>query len=285
VPGSAVFPLGPVGPRFLIESPGIYNQSQFIANVKTSAGSAVSLFGFYVFNKAMSNTDGVTTFPADPYSLTGEYGAAATDIRQQGTVGGSLSLRGNMRVSPFLVTGSGTPFDITTGNDLYGTTLLNARPGIATDSSKPGVMRTSYGFLDPSPSAGEILLPRNYGRGPAQINFNIRMSKTVGFGAKESGRSSGAAISGGDVAGTANAAAGKRINAIIGTPSSGRRYNITFSVSARNVLNHTNPGQITGNITSPHFGESNQIGRPLNGEGFYETANNRRIEMQVKFAF
>jgi len=285
VPGSAVFPLGPIGPRFLIESPGIYNQNQFIANVKTSAGSAVSLFGFYVLNKAMSNTDGVTTFPADPYNLTDEYGAAATDIRHQGTVGGSLSLRGNMRVSPFLVTQSGTPFDITTGSDLYGTTLLNARPGIATDSSKPGVVRTSYGFLDPSPSADEILLPRNYGRGPAEINFNIRMSKTVGFGAKEGGRSSGAAISGGDVAGTANAAAGKRINAIIGTPSSGRRYNITFSVSARNVLNHTNPGQITGNITSPRFGESNQIGRPPNGEGFYETANNRRIEMQVKFAF
>jgi len=111
------------------------------------------------------------------------------------------------------------------------------------------------------------------------------MSKTVGFGAKEGGRSSGAAISGGDVAGTANAAAGKRINAIIGTPGSGRRYNITFSISTRNVLNHTNPGQITGNITSPLFGKSNQIGRPPNGEGFYETANNRRIEMQIKFAF
>lgn len=284
VPGSGVFPLGPVGPRFLMESPGIYNQNQLIANVKTSAGSAVSLFGFYVLNQAMSNSDGVTTFPANPYSLSGEYGAAATDIRQQGTVGGSLSLRWNMRVSPFLVAQSGAPFDITTGSDLYGTSLLNARPGIAADPSKPGVVRTSYGLLDPAPSAGEFLLPRNFGRGPAQINFNIRLAKTIGFGSKESGKSS-ATIAGGDVAGTANAAAGKRINAIIGTPQSGRKYSITFSLSARNVLNHTNPGLITGNITSPLFDESNQIGRPPNGEGFYETANNRRIEMQVKFAF
>jgi hypothetical protein len=77
-------------------------------------------------------------------------------------------------------------------------------------------VRASY-VLDPSPSAGEILLPRKLRSGPAQINFNIRMSKTVGFGAKQGGRSSGAPISCGDVAGTANAAAGKRINAIIGT--------------------------------------------------------------------
>lgn len=285
VPGSGVYPLGNAGSRFLMESPGIYNQNQLIANVKTSAGAAVSLFGFYVLNKAMSNTDGITTFPANPYDFSGEYGAAATDIREQGTVGGSLSFRWNMRISPFLVAQSGTPFDITTGSDLYGTTLLNARPGIATDPSKPGLVSTSYGLLDPSPSAGEVLLPRNDGRGPAQINFNVRISKTIGFGAEEGGHASGSAVAAGDAAGAASAAAGKHLGAIIGNPGSGHRYNLTFSVSARNVLNHTNPGLITGNITSPLFGESNQIGRAPNGEGFYETANNRRIEMQVRFAF
>ena len=285
VPGSGVYPLGSPGPQFVMDSPGIYNQNQLIANVKTSAGSAISLFGFYVLNKAMSNTDGVTTFPANPYSFSGEYSAAATDIRQQGTVGGSLSLRGNMRISPFLVAQSGAPFDITTGGDLFGTTLLNARPGFAIDPTKPGVVPTSYGLLDPSPSVGEILLPRNYGRGPGQITLNLRISKTVGFGSREGGRSSSFAVAGGDLAATTNAAAGKRINAIIGTPGSGRRYNFTFSVSVRNLLNHTNPGLVTGNITSPLFGKSNQIGRAPNGEGFYETANNRRIEVQVKFAF
>lgn len=285
VPGSGVFPLGPVGPRFSMESSGLYNQNQFIANVKTSASSAISLFGFYVLNKAMSNTDGITTFPANPYTFSGEYGAAATDIRQQGTFGGSMNLRWNVRVSPFLVAQSGAPFDITTGSDLYGTTLLNARPGFATDLSKAGIVSTSYGPLDPSPSSGETLVPRNYGRGPAQINFNLRIAKTFGFGSAGGSGAKGATIAGGDVAATTNAAAGKRINAIIGAPSSGRRYNLTCSISARNVLNHTNPGPITGNITSPLFGESNEIGRPPNGEGFYENANNRRIELQVRFAF
>ena len=53
--------------------------------------------------------------------------------------------------------------------------------------------------------------------------------------------------------------------------------------AARN--SHTNPGPIVGNITSPYFGFANQIAGAQNGEGFYETANNRRLESQIKFTF
>ena len=56
-------------------------------------------------------------------------------------------------------------------------------------------------------------------------------------------------------------------------------------MSARNLLNHTNPGPIVGNLASPLFDRSNQIAGAPNGEGFYETANNRRLEMQMRFAF
>jgi hypothetical protein len=56
-------------------------------------------------------------------------------------------------------------------------------------------------------------------------------------------------------------------------------------MSIRNLLNHTNPGPIIGNITSPVFGMSNQIAGAPNGEGFYETANNRRLELQVRLNF
>ena len=53
-------------------------------------------------------------------------------------------------------------------------------------------------------------------------------------------------------------------------------------MSIRNLLNHTNPGPIVGDITSPLFGRSNQIADAPNGEGFFETANNRRLEMQIR---
>ena len=56
------------------------------------------------------------------------------------------------RFNPFLVANSGSPFDITAGQDLYGDTLFNARPGLPTNTTKPGLIPTKYGLLDPDPS-------------------------------------------------------------------------------------------------------------------------------------
>jgi hypothetical protein len=56
-------------------------------------------------------------------------------------------------------------------------------------------------------------------------------------------------------------------------------------LSIRNLLNHTNPGPIIGNITSPLFGQANQMAGNQNGEGFSENANNRRLELQMRLAF
>jgi hypothetical protein len=282
--GSGAFPLGHSGPVFLMESSGLYNQNQLIANVNARLNSGFSLFGFYVLNRALSNTDGVNTFPASPYSSAGEYGPAATDVRHRVTAGGSINLKWNIRISPFVVVQSGAPFDITAGSDLYGTTLFNARPGFAASPGQAGAIETAYGLLDPSPSAGEALVPRNYGRGPAQINFNLRLSKTIGFG-RERGGGGGDQRSASPGGAMAAPATGRGLGSVIGTPSTSHRFNLTFGLSIRNLLNHTNPGPIVGDITSPLFGFANQVAGGPNGEGFYENANNRRLESQMKFTF
>lgn len=80
-------------------------------------------------------------------------------------------------------------------------------------------------------------------------------------------------------------ASGRGLGGLIGTARSRRRYNLVFSASAQNLLNHTNPGPIIGDITSPLFGNSNQIAGGPNGEGFFETGNNRRLELQTRFTF
>jgi hypothetical protein len=264
-----------------MESAGLYNQNQVITNVTTRLSSA-SIFAFYAFNKALSNTDGFQTSPQNPYSSAGEYGAASTDVRHRVTFGGSLNFRWNIRISPFMVAQTGAPFDITSGNDPYGTTLFNARPGVLTSDSKAGLIATSYGLLDPNPSAGEAILPRNDGRGPSQISLNLRVGKTIGFGKEHSGPSgSGSSSNINPMA----AASGRGIGGMLGQPTTPHRYNLTISMSIRNLLNHTNPGQIVGDITSPLFGKSTQISGSPNGEGFYETANNRRLELQIRFAF
>jgi hypothetical protein len=57
VPGSGVYPLGNPNPVFLVESSGLYNQNELIANVNSKVNDSVSLFGSYVYNRARSNTD------------------------------------------------------------------------------------------------------------------------------------------------------------------------------------------------------------------------------------
>jgi hypothetical protein len=265
-PNSGTFPFGHPGPVFLMESSGTYNQNQVVANINTRLKQGVSLFAFYVLSRAMSSTDGIDTVPADPYSIAGECGPAAMDVRHRVTFSGSISANWNLRISPFLILQSGAPFDVTAGSDLYGTTLFNGRPGIATDPSKPGLIQTQYGLLDPNPSPGEVILGRNYGRGPVTGRAEARSSVTAG----------GA---------TAAQASGRGLGGIIGAPKTVHRYNMIFSMSVQNLLYHNNPGPITGDITSPLFGSANRIAGGPNGEGFFETADNRRLEAQIRFTF
>ncbi len=266
-----------------MESSGLYNQNQFIVNVNTKVKPAVSLFGFYVLNRALSNTDGIGTSPPNPYNFSGEYGPASTDVRHHITAGGSIALRWSVRVSPYLVAQSGAPFDITTGSDLYGTTLFNSRPGFANNPLKPGLIATSYGLLDPDPDAAETLVPRNYGRGPALIAVNLRVGKAFGFGPlKESAAKPAQGSPGPAPLGPMTK---QGLRGLLGSPSTARRYNLSVSMSIRNLLNHNNPGPIVGDITSPLFGRSNQIAGAPNGEGFFETANNRRLELQIRLTF
>jgi hypothetical protein len=75
------------------------------------------------------------------------------------------------------------------------------------------------------------------------------------------------------------------LGGLIGAQPSSQRYSLIVSMSIRNLLNHTNPGPINGDITSPLFGQANQMAGSLNGEGFSENANNRRLELQIRFTF
>jgi hypothetical protein len=262
------------GPVYLMESSGLYNQNQLITNVNAKLSGNVSLFGYYTLNRAMSNTDGLGTFPGNPASMAGEYGPAATDIRNRVFMGGSLNTKWNVRLSPFIVLQSGAPYNITVGQDIYGDTLFNARPGIPTDLSKPGLIDTIYGWLDPNPSPGEQILPRNYGRGPGLISVNARLGKTWGFGPERESASGVSPLGAGHNSG---------FHSVFSDVSTTRRYNLTLSISARNLLNHVNEGPIIGQITSPLFGEANSV---AGGYGAYaETANNRRLELQTRFTF
>ena len=251
VAGSGVLPYPGNGPIYEMESAGLYNQNQVMANINSHITTNISLIGTYTLSYARSNTDGLGTFPANQYDLTGEYSPAANDIRNRFSLGGSIMTKWKLQWSPLIILQSGQPFNIVTSQDIYGDTILTARPGIAT-APGPGVIATGYGLLDPNPVRGEAILPRNFGRGLGQQVINLKLARTFHFGEAHAGAKYG-------------------------------RYGLTFSISARNLLNHLNPGPITGNINSPFFGQANQL---ASGSGAYiDNANNRRIELQMRFAF
>jgi hypothetical protein len=282
-PAIGLCPYGQPGPIFLMTSSGLYNQNQLIVNTNARLLPGLSLFGYYVFNRANSNSDGLNSYPANPYNFAGEYGPAATDIHHRVIAAGTVATRWLIRVNPFLTMQSGAPFNITSGQDQFGTTLYNSRPGIATDARRPGVIATPYGLLDPNPIAGEEVLRRNAGRGPWVVALNLAINKTWGFGPEKRTATAAAAAPTG----------ASQTGAVITQPPRGfltpfvmnHRYSVVLGLTVRNLLNHTNPGPIVGNIASPLFGRANQMYGQFTGDGFSESASNRRIEMQLRLVF
>jgi hypothetical protein len=54
----------------------------------------------------------------------------------------------------------------------------------------------------------------------------------------------------------------------------------------QNLFNHSNLGTPVGNLSSPLFGESvTTAGRFGAGGGGGQTSGNRRVELQLRFAF
>jgi hypothetical protein len=261
-PGSGVLPFPSRGPIYEMESGGLFNQDQMIVNVNTQARKNLALFGSYTLNYARSNTDGLSTFPANQYNMAGEYGPAINDIRHRVSLGGTVMTLGKLEFSPLIILQSGAPFNITTSQDIYGTGLLTARPAFAADPNRPGLIATPYGLLDPNPVPGESLVPRNYGRGPGLFAVNLRLGRTFTFGQEAKSFSGGR----GGLRHLEN-----------------HKFTLTPAISVRNLLNHVNPGPVIGDINSPLFGKSNQLASGIGA--FDNSANNRRLEFQLQLGF
>jgi hypothetical protein len=63
------------------------------------------------------------------------------------------------------------------------------------------------------------------------------------------------------------------------------RFVLTASVSARNALNHVNPGAPVGDLSSRLFGQSTGIAGGFGPGGPGGAAGNRRIEIQLRLSF
>ena len=291
-------PFGGTDNIYQYDSEGIFRQNQVIANFRTSLGSKLSLFGFYTLNYANSDLGsggggGTASFISHQYDPMADYGRSQFDVRHRVVVGGTISMPYAVRLNPFIIVSSGQPFNLTVGRDVNGDSIFNDRAGLATTSTAPSNLRvTQWGTVDAAPMSGESTIPINIGTGTTQFTMNLRLSKTFGLGREVSGGSgvgSEGGPRGGGRGGPPGGGLGGRGLSGGGGPGGGfgggaatsRRYNLTFSVSARNVLNRVNLAPPIGNLNSPLFGESNELA----GGPYSFGSATRRIDLQVQFSF
>ncbi len=181
---------------------------------------------------------------------------------------------------------------------------------------------TPFGNFDIRPKAGQTIIPRNYGQFPGIFTVNLRVSKTFSFGNvggrtqvaanNQQGSTTAAQGAAGNRGGGRPAQGGARGGSSSpsgpfgaggvfgggGGPRGGggpaamfggaggraeKRYNMTLSLNFNNLFNHTNPGIIVGNLSSPDFGRTISTGGAFGGGG--RCPNNRCVEAQVRFSF
>jgi hypothetical protein len=101
-----------------------------------------------------------------------------------------------------------------------------------------------FGCFNLNPAPGVATISRNYGRGPGQVNLNLRVARSWAFGSRgESGVEGGGMVGIGGVKGGGmpppDAIPGGGPPAGMFGAQSGKKYNLTLSASAWNALPST----------------------------------------------
>jgi hypothetical protein len=307
---NAPFTLGGVRPNgtdeniYQYNSGGVFRQNQLITNFRWNMGPKLSLFGFYTLSYANSDVHGAGSKPSflsNQYNPMADYGPASFDVRHRLFLLGTIAMPYGVRLSPFVIVQSGQPYDITEGEDVNGDSIFNDRPYFvsATTCSSRTIQGadvcTPLGTFNTAQTAGQPI-PINSGRGPGQVAVNVRLSKTIGLGKKierSSGNGGGGGAGRGDFPGGGKGGppggglGGRGLSGASGSNPFGggggtnRQYNLTFSVSARNLFNHVNLASPVGNVDSPFAGTSTALA----SGPFNSSSANRRIDLQVMFTF
>lgn len=283
LPGTrSVRPFGDVGEIYLYESTGVTTLHQLRIGVNQRFSRNFSIFTSYALSNGDGDTEGVGTFPANSYDLSGEFGRSGIQVKHFFVAGSSLQLPWRVSASPFVIIRSGRPFNIVTGVDSNGDSLFTERPAFAAPGT-PGSITTEFGTFNVNPASGDQIIPRNFGDGPGFVNVNLSLSRTFGFGSKTSSQQQQqlpqmggmiAVPAGRGGPGPGGGGRGGGFRGMMGDAgASDNRYNLTVSVRINNLLNRVNEAGFSGSLTSPFFGRANAA-LPA-----------RRIEMQLRFRF
>jgi hypothetical protein len=272
---------GPTPPiyNYQFQSGGFYRQQQIIATI-SARFKHFGVNGNYTYNRAKSDTQGVTSFPSVPQDPGLDYGRASFGIRNRLFLLGTYTAPHGITFAPLLAAQSGTPYNLTIGSDFTANNQFNARPTYGVCGA-PDVVSTRYGCLDTNPvGKGERIVPFDTGTGPANAVFHIRVSKVVGVGPRSKDAENGNGIQAStSVNGRGLSSGSAPIHLDATAP---RKYNLTFIVAALNLFNIANLGTPNGVLESRLFNQTQSLATGPFGN---PTPGNRAIMLQANFSF
>lgn len=169
----------------------------------------------YTLARAERNVEDFSFTPQDSFNPEAERAAASNDRRHQLVSSVVWALPFGFQASGLLQARSGLPWNVTTGTDNNGDQNVNDRPDLVNPDGDPRD-RSTYSSAFTGRSGN---LPRNFNRGPAFVQLDLRLSKFVRL----------------------------------------QRYTFEGFIEAFNALNRANLGLPNGTLTSSAFGRSTGV--------------------------
>lgn len=280
------------GNIYQYESSGFNNNQQLIFNFRTFIPQkGISLFGNYRIGKSDGDTDGAGSFPSYSYDVSDDFGRSSFDTRHFLFLGGSVQVPFGFSLSPFILANSGRPFNITRGIDTNGDSLFTERPTFAELNSRCNLRGLTNAFCDIGDvSDPNAIIPRNYGKGPSFVTFNLSVSRNFGFG--KSSKPADSAQGGG---GNPNSTIGVRggggrrgggggggRGGFGGGGSERSPYNLNLGLRVNNIFNIVNDGIPVGSLSSPFFGQAVSTSGSF---GRFGGSSARRIDLTARFSW
>jgi hypothetical protein len=216
-----------------------------ITNIESSAytsvhrlmigvGPAAFVNGFfwnvnYMYMRSTNEADSPFSLPSNNYNLRADRGPSASDFHHLLSAFVNKRLKQGFGISAIVQATSALPYNITTGFDNNGDTVINDRP---------------------------VGLGRNAARGAPRWEIGSRLSWGRDFGPEQQ-------QTGGPQVRMIRVGAGGEGAA---APSIGmggnKKYHLEFYAQAFNLLNHTNLGVFNGVLVSPYFGRATSSQAP-----------------------
>ena len=282
--------------QYQYQSEGYSRQNQLLVNGRAPLTPKLSIFGFYALNFVKSNSNGADSFQTSLNPQV-DYGRPSFGNRSRMFLSGNWNAPFSFNLSPFMIVNSGTPYNITTGNDTNGDSIINDR-GQFSANGNGGSCQNPDNFTAPATITDTYSrIPMGYCVGPANVTFNMRVVRAFGFGPK-TGQAAGGDESGRGGPGGGGGGRGGRGGGGGGfgggNVRSDRKYTVSLGAQLLNLFNDVNYAPQNGNLSTVvrdvngNFLPSQSLfgrSQSLAGGPFSSGSAVRRIFLQANFSF